>query len=123
LFLKLKGYDLNRYFGMGDDEKKRAPEIWIVESDIVESAKLRRVAFFFDLHGHSRKFGTFLYGCADGAARVQEERVIPFLLSQENTDYDFKKSSFGTHRDKTRTARVFISRKLGVKNSFTVESR
>jgi hypothetical protein len=117
----LRGYDLNRYFGVGN-EKIRAPEIEQIEKDILANAKTRTIEMFFDLHGHSRKFGTFLYGCSDESSLIQEERIIPFLLSLENKDYDFKQSTFSSHRDKQRTARVFISQKLGVQNSFTVET-
>jgi cytosolic carboxypeptidase protein 2/3 len=51
------GFDINRMFGESAN-KRLNPEATLVK----QLAKEKKLAFFFDVHGHSRKKSVFMYG-------------------------------------------------------------
>jgi hypothetical protein len=72
-----------------------------------------------DLHGHSRKFDSFIYGCK--AKGHHKERVLPLLLSRICEDFSFSKSAFSVNKSKRGTGRVVGWSELGITNCFTLE--
>lgn len=80
---------------------------------------------YVDLHGHSRKHNVFTYGChvpQCDHTHFLNERVIPFLLSQQAPDkFSFGSCKFNVHRCKEATGRV-VTWRMGVANSFTLEA-
>ena len=97
----LAGVDLNRCWASPD--RRRHPEIAATKRLVAKLAKSRGVAFFCDLHGHSRKPQVFMYGCEplqaagegdapdSGRERV---RLIPYLLSRYSPNFSFGDCSF-----------------------------
>ncbi|CAD7695964.1 unnamed protein product [Ostreobium quekettii] len=57
----LAGVDLNRVWDRPDPH--RHPTIYHAKKLVETLAATGRLALFLDLHGHSRKMDTFLYGC------------------------------------------------------------
>jgi hypothetical protein len=85
------------------------------------------VALYLDLHGHSRKFNIFLYGCEDQSSSASsfDVRRLPRLLSTHHTGlkyFSYKDCSFTVTRGREATARVVVARELGIPASYTVEA-
>ncbi|KAL2916932.1 Cytosolic carboxypeptidase 2 [Polyrhizophydium stewartii] len=121
----LKGYDLNRQWGMADNGIEFAPEIWHARHMITEFSRTRPLVLYCDLHGHNRKHGAFLYGCHNDADERLRfiERVFPFMLSQRLPScIFFKRCQFQMQRRKEGTSRISLRRSLPVVNSFTLEA-
>ena len=57
----LAGYDLNRKWD--NPTKDLHPTIYNFKRLIIQFHKKYPLEFICDLHGHSRKMNTFMYGC------------------------------------------------------------
>jgi hypothetical protein len=72
--------------------------------------------FVLDLHGHSKKFGSFIYAC-----RQQDpiaEKYFPYLM-QSAPAFLLRDCTYGITMDKTTTARATIFNS-GIPNVYTV---
>lgn len=87
----------------------------------------RKVTFFCDLHGHSRKQNAFFYGCSyknyeqEGRIKNALLRIIPLLCCHKNPIFSFPGSSFRIEKAKESTGRVVVFREFNIMNSFTLE--
>lgn len=57
----LSGHDLNRRWQNPDPVLN--PEIYHTKAHILKTLKRREIMLLIDLHGHSQKKHTFMYGC------------------------------------------------------------
>lgn len=73
----LAGYDINRQWKEAD--RWMNPEVYALKKLIVKQTDL---SFVMDLHGHSKKFNSFIYACKQ-ENRFQE-KIFPFLMSQNS---------------------------------------
>jgi murein tripeptide amidase MpaA len=67
------GIDLNRQWT--NPNKDSCPEVYIVKEQIRKIQAKREILVFCDLHGHSMKKHSFLYGCnktVDGGVNLNE---------------------------------------------------
>lgn len=119
----LSAVDLNRVY-----KAPRAdlfPTVYHTKAMIKKFMKERNVLLYVDLHGHSRKRNVFMYGCHTPHCNhhhLLKEHTFPFLLSQQAPQmFDFGSCKFCISRCKESTGRVVIW-KMGVENSFTMES-
>lgn len=80
----------------------------------------RGVLMFCDMHGHSRKHNVFMYGCT--TKNPKESRLLPYILSQLNSNFSFESCRFGLQPDKEDTARIALFRELKVPLVYTLES-
>jgi hypothetical protein len=61
----------------------------------------RSVAFYCDIHGHSRKKNVFMYGCSQNNLDVNSAkandmiRLLPYMLGGKNKIFSFKDCTFG----------------------------
>ena len=79
------------------------------------------VAFYCDLHGHSKKKDVFAYGnTCEGAS--EEYRLFPFILSKLNPLFSYKSSKFSVNKSKASTARVAMWRELKIPTVYTIEA-
>ncbi|ORY81078.1 Zn-dependent exopeptidase [Neocallimastix californiae] len=86
----LTGYDLNRCWRLSKKKLlKYSPEIYHAIEMIQKTVVNNDIEMFVDMHGHSRKFGTFLYGC-------------------NNDDNDKNRCHFNIEKVKEGTGRVFF---------------
>ena len=46
--------------------------------------KIRDVSMYIDLHGHSRKYNVFMYGCDDKKRPKPQVRAFPKFFSMHN---------------------------------------
>ena len=86
----------------------------------------KKILLFCDLHGHSRKLNSFIYGCnrvAHGSfCSWTKVRLMPRIIARKTPLFSYKDCKFQVENDKKRTARVVIWKEFGITNSFTLES-
>jgi len=114
----LAGADLNRKFAQ--PHRRLNPTIW----NLKERLRGRRIDVYFDLHGHSKREGVFLYGghypC--DYERNAQIRLLPRLCSVISDDFKYHRSVFSVQDSKLTTARLVAFLQLGVMQAYTVEA-
>lgn len=119
----LAGVDLNRTWKR--PVKSEHPTIWHWKALIRDLKSTYDVVMFVDLHGHSRKMNTFMYGCDDKRKPKPTVRVFPKLLSwnQYGRKYvSFADCNFQVKKGRDGTGRVVVSKELGIQNAYTLEA-
>ena len=110
----LAAVDLNRQWMTPSN--KYHPEAFATKTMIVKTLDSRRIAFFCDIHGHSRNKNLFMYGCEN-----KDDRIFPFLYQKRCDSFDFDTCNFNVQKSKENTARVVVWRRFSLLNSFTLE--
>ena len=82
---------------------------------------------FCDIHCHSKKRNSFLYGCNvawEGASfsTWTQVRLLPRLLARRSLFIQLSSCKFGIDPFKLSTARVVVWKQFKVMNSFTLEN-
>jgi hypothetical protein len=75
----LAGVDLNRQWKL--PLKNAHPTIYSFKAYMFQQRKIRDIVMYLDLHGHSRKYNVFMYGCDDKKKPKPSVRVFPKLVS------------------------------------------
>jgi murein tripeptide amidase MpaA len=94
----LLGFDLNRRWAQ--PSKIYDPTIFYTKKLISVFKEERDIQLYTDIHGHSRKRNTFMYGCEysiidyDSRAKNALIRLFPALMEQKNPTFSFKDCSF-----------------------------
>jgi hypothetical protein len=129
--------------------KRLHPTIFHTRLAVRRLSLARPVELFCDLHGHSRRFNIFTYGCehihgarSDAESRLKQ-RVFPHLLWRNSPGegsplpppcwegkgssghpqrFKFSECRFSVHSSKAGTGRVVAWRELCVENSLTLEA-
>jgi hypothetical protein len=119
----LAGVDLNRQWKT--PSKSLHPTVFYLKTLIQEQKYLRDVVLYIDIHGHSRKYNVFLYGCDDKKRPFPKAREFPRIFSQHEmarkyVSYD--DCSFHIKKSRESTARVVVCRELNVPYSYTIEA-
>lgn len=109
----LAGFDLNRQWL--HPNRWLHPEIYAIKKLI---ATLSRLEFVLDLHGHSKKFGSFIYACKQEDPVA--EKYFTYLM-QSAPAFSLRDCTYGITADKTTTARATIFTS-DVRNVYTVET-
>ena len=114
------GKDLNRLF-LPDDptdpkyskiDELLKPEIQAIQNLIINSKKetAKGILAFIDVHHHSKKFGSFMYGPHHpiSNAKYQEVRVLPKLISMIAPDiFRYQSCRFAKEDYKENCARIY----------------
>lgn len=74
---------------------------------------------YVDLHGHSRKKASFMYGCAS-VRNPYGAKELPYVLSRKMQHFSYFSCNFSVARSKEGTSRVALW-KAGIENSYTYE--
>lgn len=119
------GVDLNRRWDNPDEILH--PQIFYLKNLLRKyKSESREILVFCDLHGHSRKLNSFIYGCNKAAnggfCSWTKVRLLPRILATKTPMFSYNDSSFRVQSSKHRTARVVVWKELEVTNSFTLES-
>lgn len=134
----LAGCDLNRRFLDANEELH--PTIIALKTLLFTMHRTRGVAMYLDLHGHSAKKSTFIYGCDftqeerrgnKNALAGQDERdsdsrrlfcrLFPKVLSKVSADFSYRDCRYGIQLSKRGTGRVSAWKSIGISASYTVE--
>ena len=87
----LSGKDMNRYWE--DPSKLLIPEVYHFKKMILELHEEHGILLFCDLHGHSKKKNSFVYGCHNYKYPFHGKE-FPFLVSKLFQGFSFRSCSF-----------------------------
>jgi len=97
-----------------------------MKKEIEKVYKERPVLLYCDVHGHSRRKNSFVYGCnraANGGFNSWTKvRLFPRILARDNHIFDLESCKFKVERGKLGTGRVVVWKEFEVTNSFTLEN-
>lgn len=78
------------------------------------------------MHGHNRKFNSFVYGCHKaanaGLLSWTKTRLLPKIFASITPLFNYKDCRFKIDKCKLNTARVVCWNELKITNSFTLEA-
>ena len=118
------GVDLNRQWIL--PSQNFHPTIYSIKKEIEKISKERPILLYCDLHGHSRKKNSFIYGCnraANGGFNSWTKvRLYPRILARDNHVFDINSCKFKVEKSKLGTGRVVVWSEFDVTNSFTLEN-
>ncbi|GMF14986.1 unnamed protein product [Phytophthora lilii] len=119
----LSACDLNRQWQT--PSKALHPTIFHAKELLLKERSLRGVAFYCDMHGHSRKKNVFMYGCDTKRKPNPAARAFAKLFSMQQIGKKYislPDCSFKVSKDKETTARVVVANELKINWSFTLEA-
>ena len=120
----LTGADLNRTWISPD--KTEHPCIFYTKQFIKSFTQKHETLIYLDLHGHSKKLGTFIYGCnkvVNGSfTSWTKVRLYPRIVAKNTILFSYNDCIFNIQPKKEGTGRVVVWREIGISNSFTIES-
>ena len=119
----LAGVDLNRQWKT--PVKSLHPTVFALKSMLQEQKTVREISMYIDLHGHSRKYNIFMYGCEEKKRPNPKVRAFPKFFSLHNVGkkyVSYADCSFHVRKGRESTARVVVSRDIGIPLSYTVEA-
>jgi len=89
----LAAVDLNRQWS--NPSNRYHPEIYATKTMIVKTLDSRRIAFYCDIHGHSRNKNLFMYGCENKEEKIRLwEKVFPLMFHKKCDSFDFDCCNF-----------------------------
>ena len=91
----ITGSDLNRKWK--DTSHMLYPQISKIKKRIAFFKDNYEVDICYDLHGHSKNYNIFTYGCRDN---TYTSRVLPLLISKYNTNFYMPSCTFGLSKYK-----------------------
>jgi len=112
----LSGFDLNRKYNA--PSRILHPVIYYIKQ-MVKSTN-EPIAFYCDLHGHSKKKDIFAYG--NTGENPLEYCLFPYILSKINRYFSYKSSKFSVSKSKASTARVAMWKELRIPAVYTIEA-
>lgn len=121
--VNLSGSDQNRIYG--DPDMILHPVNYAVKKLVEDLAKSPQgIQAFFDIHGHFRKKGSFMYGPhfplhSEKHCRV---RVLPRLISEQTPMFRYYSCKYRSEKSKQNAARIVFSKEMGIANCYTFEN-
>ncbi|CAD8166524.1 unnamed protein product [Paramecium pentaurelia] len=115
----LEGSDLNRRWKKPN--KYLHPSVYYAKKYVKGFSKERQIILVIDLHGHSRKQSSFVYGCAYSSQVKTIERVFALLMAKLNPFMDYPSCTFRIENAKDKTARIQLWRELKINWVYTYE--
>jgi hypothetical protein len=122
----LLGVDLNRRWT--DPILALHPEVHSVKQLIQSLNEKHKIFLICDIHSHAKKKNVFMYGCnSKKSGKSSKEinfkaKIVPLLLSKNNSHFSLKDSHFKMDKSKESTARVVMFKQFGIVNSYTIET-
>lgn len=119
----LAGVDLNRQWKI--PMKQQHPTVYHLKTLMLEQKSFRDIIMYIDIHGHSRKYNVFLYGCDDKKKPTPKARDFPRIFSQHDIGKKYVSlddCSFHVKKSREATARVVACRDLNIPMSYTIEA-
>lgn len=111
----ITGSDLNRKWK--DTNYVLYPQIQEIKKRIKSFKNIYQVDICYDLHGHSKNYNIFTYGCRDN---MYTSRILPYLINKHNSFFYLPSCTFGISKYKETTARAVIYRIIKTENVLTV---
>ena len=120
--MSFSGDDLNRKFA--EPDLVLHPEILAIKRMVENCKNDAGVFMFLDLHGHSKKKGSFMYGpyFPLHTRTYLDIRLLPKLLSEKTTIFRYYLCRFKSEWSMRQSARLVMSQNLGIKYTYTMEN-
>jgi hypothetical protein len=114
------GNDLNRKYQNPDP--RLHPTVTNLKRILTEAG--RNLLAFIDMHGHSKKKSSFMYGPRYPLhnKRYFKMRVLPKLMSEKCEMFRYYSCKFRNEKSKQKAARLVIWKEYNLMNSFTLET-
>eukprot|EP01041_Mallomonas_annulata_P003176 gene3176-6267_t len=119
----LAGVDLNRQWKK--PVRSLHPNVFYLKNFMKIQRGMRDVTMYIDLHGHSRKYNVFMYGCDDKKRAKSQVRAFPKFFSMHSAGkkyVSFQDCSFHVKKGRESTARVVVAKELNIPLSYTLEA-
>lgn len=120
----LNGFDLNRTWKKPD--KALQPTIFYTKRLIEVFKEFHSIKLICDMHGHTKKFNAFMYGCCSKSHEMAKNnllaKVVPLCLGQRNKKFSYKDSRFCIEKDRRGTARIVFFKDFAISHSYTLEA-
>ena len=119
----LAGVDLNRQWKI--PMKGLHPTVFHLKALMQAQRRLREVLCYVDLHGHSRKYNVFMYGCDEKKKSKPQVRAFPRFFSMHHIGKKYvcySDCSFNVRKGRESTARVVVAREMNIPCSYTLEA-
>ena len=89
----LSGQDLNRQW-IGATSRV-FPEIYFTKQMFRKTLDSRKIFLYIDIHGHSRKKNTFIYGWHNkGSDKKNYEKLFPLIFNKNHPAFSFEEWNF-----------------------------
>ena len=120
--MSFSGDDLNRKFA--EPDSMLHPEVIAIKRMVEDCKNDQGVFMFLDLHGHSKKKGSFMYGpyFPLHSRTYLDIRLLPRLLAEKTTIFRYYSCRFKSERSMRQSARLVMSQGLGIKYTYTMEN-
>ena len=113
----LAGVDLNRRWT--DPDKVMQPEVFYLKS-FIQTLTKDNVSIFVDLHGHSKKNNSFIYGNSFKSIKEKKNywqvRFLSKILNKIAPMFSYDNSSFKNLKPTSTTARAILGKQVGILN-------
>lgn len=90
------------------------------------TAEKAEIKVYCDLHGHSKRYDSFIYACHHVLNATHDSwnstRMLTKIMARTCSSFDYHQCSFEIKPDKVNTARVVIWKEFKVMHSFTLET-
>jgi hypothetical protein len=119
----LAGVDLNRQWKT--PVRSLHPTVYYLKSFMMFQSRIRTVMMYVDLHGHSRKYNVFMYGCEEKKKPKSIARAFPkfFSMHEVGQKYvSYQDCSFHVKKGRESTARVVVAKEMNISRSYTLEA-
>ena len=122
----LLGVDLNRRWSK--PSKLLHPTIYYAKKMIQVFSEIHEIKLVCDMHGHTKKFNAFMYGCCRTQMDIFNAKsnllakTIPYKMFKLNNFFSLKDSHFRIEQDKLSTARVVLFSELNIPHCYTMEA-
>ena len=113
----LAGVDLNRRWKHPDETM--LPEVFYLKS-FIETLSNTNISIFVDLHGHSKKNNSFIYGNAFDRRSQKKDfwqvRFLSKILGKIAPMFAYDDCAFSNSHGKNSTARAVIGKDINILN-------
>ena len=102
------------------------PSVHALRRMLTQKKAKGRTLIYCDLHGHSKKLNSFVYGCNTAAnggfSSWTKVRLLPRLIASLTPRFHYNECTFRIEASKLGTGRIVLWNEFSVTNSFTMET-
>lgn len=120
--MSFAGDDLNRKFA--EPDSMLHPEVIGIKALVDKCNNEAGVLMFLDIHGHSKKKGSFMYGpyFPLHSNTYFNIRLLPKYLSKKTDIFRYYSCRFKSEKSMRQSARLVMSQDLHIKYTYTMEN-
>ena len=121
----IEGEDLNRRWD--NPSTSFHPAVYYLKEHLrILVSDRSEIKVYCDLHGHSKRYNSFIYACHHVLSATHDSwnstRLLTRIMAKKCNMFDYHQCSFEIRADKLNTARVIIWKEFRVIHSFTLQT-